>query len=544
MPRLLLPALLALAVLAPAANAGTYDVYGCRMPDGSAAPVSGWTAQGANAHDMCWAGQGLTAELPPQQIYTNVSSGWQFTSPANTVIDNFTIYRYAESESVWPWGRDYASSYDDANPLGLTDRNPDYCLSHFAGCTGAGVAGSVFAADNRVVRGGVNAHSLKYQVLCWNYGNGGITCDPGTRTPGRLVIFAARVGLLDDFAPTFDEKPSGALVSGDAVAGVAAIVVSASDRGGGLARAWLEVDGKRVAERVIDTDAHSCRVPFTDTVPCPLHAKIELTLDTSALGNGPHRLHVGMVDASGNTTSSEDFDVTVANAPAPVSIGDVRIGSSLPNGGNATRFAALKASFAGASRRGDRTVRYGVPTRIEGQLAATSGRPIAGAMLAVEERVAGAAAMGKPLPPVRTDANGRFAYRLVAGPSRAITFSYQAFSLDPGPVAIGQVTVHVRAGVSLRVTPNRVRNGSVITFKGRVRGGRALVTIYALAGGPRKRIPVETVRAGSDGRFRYRYRFRSIPGPSTYRFEARVPAQTGFPYSEGSSPVVVVRGRP
>src|SRR4051794_20015857 len=103
MPRLLLPALLALAVLAPAANAGTYDVYGCRMPDGSPAPVSDWTAQGANAHDMCGAGQGLPAELPPQQIYTNVSSGWRFTSPADTVIDNFTIYRYAESESVWPW---------------------------------------------------------------------------------------------------------------------------------------------------------------------------------------------------------------------------------------------------------------------------------------------------------------------------------------------------------------------------------------------------------------------------------------------------------
>jgi hypothetical protein len=102
--------------------------------------------------------------------------------------------------------------------------------------------------------------------------------------------------------------------------------------------------------------------------------------------------------------------------------------------------------------------------------------------------------------------------------------------------------------VWLRVSPKRVRNGSVITFSGRVRGERgsrrAIVTIYALAGGPRKRIPVETVRAASDGRYVYRYRFRSIPGPTTYRFVAVVPKQTGFPYSAGESRSVAVRGRP
>ena len=84
-------------------------------------------------------------------------------------------------------------------------------------------------------------------------------------------------------------------------------------------------------------------------------------------------------------------------------------------------------------------------------------------------------------------------------------------------------------------------------FSGRVLGeGKraALVTIYALASGPRKRIPVETVRARSDGRFRYSYTFRSIFGPSVFRFVARAPKQTGFPYLAGASKVVTVRGRP
>ena len=71
-----------------------------------------------------------------------------------------------------------------------------------------------------------------------------------------------------------------------------------------------------------------------------------------------------------------------------------------------------------------------------------------------------------------------------------------------------------------------------------------LVTIYALSDGPRKRIPVETVRAGADGRFKYSYRFRSIYQPVRYRFEARVPKQTGFPYLEGASKAVTVQARP
>ena len=101
--------------------------------------------------------------------------------------------------------------------------------------------------------------------------------------------------------------------------------------------------------------------------------------------------------------------------------------------------------------------------------------------------------------------------------------------------------------MTLKTSTKRVRNGTALKFSGQVLGeGKraALVTIYALSSGPRKRIPVETVRAGSDGRFRYTYTFRSIVGPSVYRFEARVPKQNGFPYLEGVSRAVTVRGRP
>ncbi len=185
---------------------------------------------------------------------------------------------------------------------------------------------------------------------------------------------------------------------------------------------------------------------------------------------------------------------------------------------------------------------------MDGQLTTSDGAPIRGATLHVEQREIGISSPATPPATVTTDSRGRFTYRLAPGASRRVRFTYTAFPGDAGPVASGQVSVHVRAGVSLRTSPARVRNGSVLTFSGRVLGERgtrrAVVTIYALTGGPRARIPVETVRAAASGRFTYRYRFRSIPGPVVYRFEARVLKQTGFPYVEGTSRPVAVHGRP
>ncbi len=166
-----------------------------------------------------------------------------------------------------------------------------------------------------------------------------------------------------------------------------------------------------------------------------------------------------------------------------------------------------------------------------------AGKPVAGAALQVD-RAVGRGGSVESHGQVRRQG----ALRLSAwqpGPSRVVEFSYGA--------ATSQVTVRVRAGVTLRTSRKVVRNGKTLKFSGQVRGDgkrAVLVTIYALASGPRKRIPVETVRASSEGRFSYSYRFRKISGPTRYRFEARVPKQTGFPYLEGASRAVVVRGRP
>jgi hypothetical protein len=184
---------------------------------------------------------------------------------------------------------------------------------------------------------------------------------------------------------------------------------------------------------------------------------------------------------------------------------------------------------------------------VEGRLIGASSTPIAGAELRVQERGIGTVRRLQHAL-VRTDAGGRFSFRVAPGASRVIQVSYGAADSSPVPVATSRLIVRVRAGVTLRTSRAGVRNGTALRFSGRVRGDRgtrrALVTIYALGGGPRKRIPVATVRAGSSGRFSHVHRFSRILGPSVYRFEARVPRQTGFPYLEGASRVVTVRGRP
>jgi hypothetical protein len=124
--------------------------------------------------------------------------------------------------------------------------------------------------------------------------------------------------------------------------------------------------------------------------------------------------------------------------------------------------------------------------------------------------------------------------------------AYRAYTHDDAEAASATLTLNVRAAVRLTVNPRRVRNGTLATFSGRLLGGPGRlgtqVTIYAL--GRRRAIPVETVSADRRGRFRYRYRFGAIGGPTRFRFQAVVKPQPGYPYARGASPAVDVAARP
>ena len=105
--------------------------------------------------------------------------------------------------------------------------------------------------------------------------------------------------------------------------------------------------------------------------------------------------------------------------------------------------------------------------------------------------------------------------------------------------------LNVRAGVRLRVRPARTTSHGTIKFRGRLKGGPARrgvqVALFAVDRTGRRRVPVSILRADSAGRFKFKYRFVRTFAPFTYRFQARVDAQPGYPYSAGASRVVTVQ---
>ena len=269
-------------------------------------------------------------------------------------------------------------------------------------------------------------------------------------------------------------------------------------------------------------------------MPCALSSKPTLAVDTRELANGTHSVRVLVTDVAGNKTQSDPVQVTI------------RTGGQL-NGMNATGAAKLQAWFkSNQAHRTSRTVAYGATATIEGRLTTADGKPIGAAILEASAQATRPGSEPAGLGTVATDAQGRFAIPVPRGPSRELRLGYRAHTFDEQEAASATLTLNVRAGVRLDVSPKRVRNGTKATFSGRLLGGPGQfgtqVTIYALT--TRRPIPVETVPADQRGRFRYRYRFSSISGRGGFRFQAVVKSQPTYPYALGRSKTVNVRARP
>src|SRR6185436_10934189 len=112
-------------------------------------------------------------------------------------------------------------------------------------------------------------------------------------------------------------------------------------------------------------------------------------------------------------------------------------------------------------------VAFGRAATLSAVLETWQGRPVGRAVVDVFERPrterawrrAGAA---------RTDASGRFSWRIAPGPSRHVRAAYEGDDLML-PSAF-EARVLVPAAGSLRSSRRRARNGGSVTFAGRLRG--------------------------------------------------------------------------
>ena len=213
-----------------------------------------------------------------------------------------------------------------------------------------------------------------------------------------------------------------------------------------------------------------------------------------------------------------------------------------------TSLGASLSRRAGGAGRGKRTIRIGYRKRawLRGVLRA-GGALLPDTRVSIETRRL-TRRTWRPLTETTTDGNGRYAVRVPRGVSREVRVRYAGNrSLQP---ATEVARLLVRGWASLRLEPRRLRRGGTITFLGHVGLFRArvpsagkLVQIQYLDG-RRWRPAVKLGHTGRSGRFAIRYRFRRISRPTRIYFRMLVPAEGGWPYATGSSPVRTAFVRP
>jgi hypothetical protein len=525
---------LVLLSLAPARSAAaTYDVWACTLPNGQPAPTRGWTTDfgggNATAVDWCSSSDKAFAALRAEIFAATgagAHAGWAFRAPPESLIAGYTLWRWARTSQSGDAYLDYYLNED----LPRTTSSPfliEWCGAYLH-CAGLGSgSGSHFQAANRVERSGLQVRSIFASLMC-DVGTPGHRCE-GSFDGARVWIYSARVGLTDFDLPRFTTPPSGSLLSPAApLEGTKTISLDASDRGGGVERVGIVVDGRTALSQPPDPHAASCRRPFTTPRPCPSATSNTVVFDTATIPNGRHTVQASVIDAAGNQTLSAPVTVTTLNG-------------SQPNGRGASRFVRLNAWLRSKRDKPRRAavVPYGATRFAEGRLTDAGGHPISGAVLQASSRVRRPGAKYVNTGTVTTSEDGRFAYRIAKGPSRTIRFAYKAYTLDPAPVQTATLSLGVKAGIKLKLSPRRVTNGQKVSFKGKLKGGPARkgtrVTIDVLVPDARRRVPIGNVKADAKGRFKFAYRFRRTLVKARYRFQARLTPQPGYPYRGATS---------
>ena len=393
-------------------------------------------------------------------------------------------------------------------PEGRLDETVERCWTVAGGC--AGVGNDNVAGPPHINEAGIDIPALVLHVDC----NPGPTCSGGG--PSYVKVSRLQVDLTDRIDPTFAGPPSGDLLdTTKPLSGVRSVSFSASDQGGGVYSARLEVDGQAVASSVVDDNGGRCALPFRDLVPCKATASGTLALDTATLVDGAHSVRLVVADATQtNTVTYGPVQVTTANQSIECEPGAA---------------AELAARFA-TTRRTSMTRRGGGAFTLTGALTgATAGRSV---VLLTREARTGAPwiAAGSAV----TVDGGAFRVAVPAGPSRTLRVAYR-----PAPTArLLRCAKTLRVRVPARVSGFSAKRTGARRYRlsGRLLGGAvpqggALIEFQGFERGAWRRF--DTVRSSSTGRFSTAYRFRLASVGRTFRLRARVRADRAYPYANG-----------
>jgi hypothetical protein len=472
-------------------------------------------------------------------------AGWRFDAPPDTTIWRATVRWYG-----------WAHTAGNLRELTLeTSRGtpPIYHLNQFDG------SDTVEVADGSWIRVEMKCGDDPLGTQCQP--------DPDPVNVSFVQLRASTVTLIDRLTPAV-ESASGPAVSDSLWYGAEPLAFSASDRGGGVYRVLVEVDGT-VAAGLPAADDPGCvdqtgARDFGSPVPCPPQLSATVAIDAASLPAGDHTIGVYVEDASGNRAALippvrkrilsdyRDVGYYVNGQFFNPRFAAPRV----LNGNGATAGAKLTAAFArrvgkGRARhrvlRAAREVRYAQRATVVGKLTAPSGEPISGATVFVGQQPEGQ--QWRLDGSVRTNTRGEFRYRPPARQSnRQLRAVYFPFSDSHESAVSRALRLGVRAGMTLQVNRHRLRNGERLVFSGRVLGpvpaAGVAVTLQAKVGRHYRSFRQLRATSATKGRIHTVYRFERTTRPARYRFRLKVVRQAGLPFQSGVSPVVRVSVTP
>jgi hypothetical protein len=489
---LVLLAFVVIAVTSPAPARADYGVTQC-VPHAVAYTDAGAFAFGPYsvwARNECGGAYGLRLDTGSTTGWTANGAGlaWRFTAPGAT--------HFASANAVVHYGNNggfAAASFSNGAPAFQvipTCSTPANCWS-IASANGA----TVFEVRLQCFRS-PNCHSD------WAY----------------VWTTSFTATIHDGSAPGI--AADGPLLNGGVVHGVQGLRMVATDAGGGARSVSVYVNGIR--SRGVDFCPPNHNARYIALKPCPDASSQQLAIDTqkdAGWTNGPNEVVICSSDAGGNLSS-------------PCVRRIVQVDNSCPGSGGTSAAELDAGADVGGQLRARASVTSKIQPVIRGSLKDAAGNPVPGATVCVYETVDLPDASRELGSIATTQATGRFATRLDAGPSRRLDFVYRYNDKVLG----GRVQLDSRVVPTLELAKRNLENGDAARFKGRVPGpnaeGRA-VAMQARVG--RKWRTFKQLRTDSEGRFRGKYRFTQTSGRVRYVFRALVKRQGGYPYEPGAS---------
>lgn len=261
--------------------------------------------------------------------------------------------------------------------------------------------------------------------------------------------------------------------------------------------------------------------------------RIVARIDDVHLGDGVYDVEAIATDAAGNQGSSARPDGSVADT---ITL-PLRLKTRLLTGlvvRHGTRARLARAAYA----------RYGQLVRVRGRLTSPEGNPMQDFEVQAWTQVRDSLMPPRLIATVKTTRKGSFSFLVRKGPSRSIRIVYGGTSQIRS--ATKTLSLNVRSSTSMRPNHKTRVNGEGVRFHGRIRTGRIpqngkIVEVQVFVRG--KWRTFATTRAGQRGTWAYNYRFDGTRGNQTYRFRAKVPRETGYPFATGLSRIARVRVR-